>query len=380
MADEKRKTRSIGDLRSRLGKGKGAPLTGGEAPAAGPGGASHVVPPPSMRGTSGGNRRSIPGPSVMPPPFARSGGAGTASADTFSATHAAPQGPREVRLVVDDKPVADSEVGRKRRLQTLVGAAVVAVVGIGLGWFGGSTASNRSLYRTVIRDAAAMHGAVEKAAPTLEKAQGRINDALAAASPTDGSEPKVDFEAIEGLLALKRPLDASAFARRHYKALKPETVDALFEYYNGINILWSDFRTLVSRTRRNKDELAQAASAATKLQHENYGCLLKKTGDAMTCTLGTVRVGPGEGTPSAVTFVSSSGRPAEKKVFSGNASDAAGQAVIIDKWSSRGILGRQASAFGTYLAQLRDADKLIKKTSQLQGHLLQELGQVKNLQ
>src|SRR5688572_529888 len=122
MADKPTKPRR--DLRARLGKTitpktEGAPAAGAATPpavasaAATPapkiksGGGGIAAPPPTI-GTA-----PIPGSELAPPPFARPVVAEPPRpADPFAAV--VPVQQQVVRLEFDERPVADSEVGRKR--------------------------------------------------------------------------------------------------------------------------------------------------------------------------------------------------------------------------------------------------------------------------
>ena len=57
----------------------------------------------------------------------------------------------------------------------------------------------------------------------------------------------MDYKAIETLQAMERPFSAAEFSRRRYLAFPTPVVDDLFEYYNGVNLLWDKFAILANK-------------------------------------------------------------------------------------------------------------------------------------
>ena len=130
MPEEPKRPRNIKDLKARLGRtvvSKGQPSSSppGARPTPVPPARASSVPPPA-----GGMPGAAPG--VAPPPFARPESSKPPS-DPFASAGAQPAA-QEVRLVVDEKPVADSEVGRKKKslMYILLGAGLI--VGLAAGW------------------------------------------------------------------------------------------------------------------------------------------------------------------------------------------------------------------------------------------------------
>jgi len=64
------------------------------------------------------------------------------AADPFAAGAGHSEGPQEIRLVIDEKPVDDAEVGRKRT-GSIVAIVVAAAVALGVGFLGGNWLSDR---------------------------------------------------------------------------------------------------------------------------------------------------------------------------------------------------------------------------------------------
>jgi hypothetical protein len=162
MADEKKSP----NLKDRLKKtavgtaapGPVAPPAGAVAPIVG----DALPPPPVAAPISGINDVAPPvvpgvpgipavpgipgfGSDVAPPPFVQqqqaaaqaAARARAAAEDPFGAVMSAPVGPQEVRLVIDEKPVDDKEIGRKRT-GNLIAIVATGVIALGGGYaFGG---------------------------------------------------------------------------------------------------------------------------------------------------------------------------------------------------------------------------------------------------
>jgi hypothetical protein len=195
-------------------------------------------------------------------------------ADPFAAAPAA-AGAREVRLVIDDKAVSDSEVGRGRGVVVMIAAIAAAAAGIAVGWFVGSTWRERQLYDLVLADAKEVYKNASEAAPKVEQAQKLIDQALKAAAPAPGKTVEVDFKALEELRKLEKPFPADAFSRKHYRAFGTQTVDALFTYYNNTNVLWAKFATITAKSLspNARNGLTEAAKNADALAKTEFGCV-----------------------------------------------------------------------------------------------------------
>jgi hypothetical protein len=138
------------------------PVAGLGPSAAKPGGS---LPPPAVLpgfGTNGGAPQpfvpGVPGlGDVAPPAFVlqqqqaaeAAARARALSDDPFGATSAAPAGPQEVRLVIDEKPVDAKEIGRSRTGLVLA-VLVVGLAGAGAGYLiGGTTESKHQEAQTI---------------------------------------------------------------------------------------------------------------------------------------------------------------------------------------------------------------------------------------
>jgi hypothetical protein len=180
---------------------------GAAAPVAPPGGGDFVAPPvgapvhaPSIPAPALPGIPGIPGLSgdVAPPPFVQEQQAAAKAAakaaaharavadDPFGAsTHVA--GPQEVRIVVDERPVDDKEVG-KGRAGTFIAVGATALVSIGIGYMiGGQTEVNSQNRQTL----SALGGVREKAQAagnSLATAKTKIEHACERANITGGNE------------------------------------------------------------------------------------------------------------------------------------------------------------------------------------------------
>ena len=397
MADQAKKPRKIKDLKARLGKtiapstqGGGqavpAPNVGAPGAAAPPGGG--VAPPPGRGGgvPAPGIRPGAPR-GVVPPSFGQPAAQPAGPADPFAAQAPAAVGPREVRLVIDEKPVADAEVGRKARGRFFIIAGAFLAIGLVVGYGAGSMMSDRALYNMAVRDGKDIYQAVRDASDTVTKAQRYIETSLTAARGGPGKSPAVDYQAIEALRALEKPLEADAFSRKRYRAFKPETVDALFEYYNNVQLLWARFETLAARTlpetrRRVLDEAAAAAAAVAT----PTGCVPMIEEERFFCGLVYVRIPEeqpeGEEVKVMVRTTRSSTREFEKTLYTGQdlSENTDNYVILTNPQRSVGVIGEQASEFGQYTAQLAEIKATMDRTMEVQGRLERELGDVARLE
>jgi hypothetical protein len=387
MADQPKKPRNIKDLKARLGRTI--------APQQGAGGGA--VPPPNLGqgggpqppspGGGGPGGPAFPGADVAPPPFLQKKKKRKA-ADPFAAGEASAGGggPREVRLVVDDKPVEDSEVGRVQRFRTILIAVGVAVLGIGLGYGAGSTMADRRQYNAAVREGRGLYDTVREKSAQVHDAKRLVDRAAAAAKGGPGKKPQVDYEAIEQLRALEKPFSAADFARKRYQVFKASTVDSLFEYYNDVNLAWDKISTLAATTlpERRRPVLDKAAEAAGEATSMQTGCVPDEVEDQIACGLVFVHprteddgLGPGE------IFVSltPAGRTFKKTVYTGGdlGKDPSGLVILNETRRSLGVLGNRASEFTGYQRDLLDLKQLMDKAMEAQGRLERELGEVASL-
>jgi hypothetical protein len=351
----------------------------------------------------GGMPPGVPRPMDVPAPFAPGGvrpQSGRPPADPFAAPTApapvarqsvpAPAAPdpfaaapvmaaQEVRLIIDDKAVADSEVGRKGGGKWLIASLAIVAVGIAIGWFVGSTARERQLYDLVLADAKEVYGSVNTASPSVEKAAKLIDTALKAAAPGPGKGIEVDFKSLEELRKIEKPFPGDAFSRKYYRAFGPGVVDALFTYYNNTNLLWAKIALIANKalSPANREGLTKAAKAAGELAGTEFGCIPVKDGENYSCGLVSVTRGEG-GKLTAVTR----GGSYEKQLFAGQdlSAKASDYVIMVDKGRSNEILGAQTNQFQSFARDLMEAKQLADQTLEIQGRLIQQLGDVAKLE
>src|SRR5690606_11488321 len=134
------------NLKARLGRtiapGVQPGGVGGDGVAPPPGGDEPIPPPANL--TQGGP--VLGASSVVVPPFLqKQKKRGVASDDPFAAGEE-PQGPREVRLVFDDKAVAESETGRAGRRGLIGAIAGAALYAVRVGYGSGSAMYDRRIH------------------------------------------------------------------------------------------------------------------------------------------------------------------------------------------------------------------------------------------
>jgi hypothetical protein len=305
-------------------------------------------------------------------------------ADPFAAVPAYAEGPREVRLVIDEKPVDDSEIGRKQRGRVFIVLALGVLLGGALGFGTGNVVEQNRLRSQVIADGKEIYNSVHSAADVVNQSKRLIGGALAKAS---ANPPAVDFASIEQLRGLKKPFEAGVFARRKYGAFQPGTVDALFEYYNNVNLLWDKIASLSARTLNQgaRTELTNAAQAAGELATTSYGLVPRSIEGALVGTLVFVDAPPAppagqqpQPRTEASVRATRGGAAATKKIYTGQSleEDPSQYVILVEGQSSINVLGQQANAFGQYRANLTELKTLLDKTIEIQGRLETELGQI----
>ncbi len=294
-----------------------------------------------------------------------------ASTDPFASAMPGAR-PQEFRLVIDDRAVADSEIGRKSGNKLLIVAAVVGVIGFGIGYIMAGTLGQRSLYNLVLRDTKEVYEAVTKAAPAVEKTQKLLDQAVRAAG---GANPTIDTKSLEELRKLPKPFEAEAFSRKKYGALEPGTVDALFTYYNNVNLLWMKLQSLTARglNPASRAQLEQAAKAAGL----EYGCVPFGEGEAWGCGLVTLNT-----SAEGKTSVTLRGASYDKTLFAGQDLGTKGSDFVIrvDRARSGEVLGQTTSLFQSYARDLVESKTLVDQTVEVQGRLIQALGTVAKLE
>ena len=336
-----------------------------------PPGLASVAPPPFMQPAAAPAAPAAPAPAPGP-------------ADPFAPMPSYSEGPREVRLVIDEKPVDDAEIGRKQRGRVFIVLALGILLGGALGFGTGNVVEQNRLRGQVIADGKEIYASVHTASDVVNQSKRLVTTALAKAS---ANPPTVDFASVEQLRGLKKPFEAGVFARRKYGAFQPGTVDALFEYYNNVNLLWEKFASVSARTLNQgaRTELTNAAQAAGELASTQYGLVPRSLEGALVGTL--VFVDPPPAPPAgeqpqprteASVRANRGGAAATKKIYTGQSleDEPSQYVVLVEGQSSINVLGQQANSFGQYRASLTELKALLDKTIEVQGRLETELGQI----
>lgn len=410
MADKPKKKR---DLRARLGRTITPKTKGGESPAGPPGAGGGPVPPPSLGGApAGGAPAGTPAPKgvtpppsgvaapppgigttpapggLAPPPFAQQKAPAAEPADPFASSAPAQQ-QQVVRLEFDDRPVEDAEVGRKQRFRILLVAAVVLVAGLGVGWGAGGMLERRAIYNRTVRDGQEIYNTVNEASQTVTAAQRHIDAIVtsAAGNEAEGTAPAVNYDAIEALRALEKPFDASAFTTKNYGAFQPNTVNDLFTYMMNVQKLWEEFRALAGATlpEAAREELDRTAEVTSEGANTLYGAVLSRAEDGrMGGSLAFLSIEEGDdGTPRVLARGTRHGQGREFQVYTGIDQEVGSSpefVMLIDGAGSRGVLAEQTGEFGRFLQRIRQLKMLIDQTVEIQGRLLQALGEVARLE
>ncbi len=389
------------DLRARLGrtitpktKGAGAPaappggvappnLGGEDAPAATPAPAAATPPPAGVTAPPAAVAKPPAGIGAKPaaglaaPPFAKPAApaAPAVSADPFAA--AAPAaGPQVVRLEFDDKAVSEAEVGKKRPFTLIIVGAVTLAVGLGLGFFGGSTRETQVIFQRTVHDAQDIHASVSEASDTVEAAQRHINTLVTAAAGNqqEGTAPSVAYDAVEALRALEKPFDAHAFSNKMYGALGPQVVNDLFDYLINVQEIWEMIGRLAAQTlpEARREELDRTATETAEGASTQYGAVLSQAEDGRI--FGSLAfLSPGEEEGSIMARASRGGQGRGFALYTGQDQEVSTSpefVLLIDGSTSRGVLAEQTGAFGLYLGQIRDLKLKIDQTVEIQGRLL----------
>ncbi|MEM9073956.1 MAG: hypothetical protein AAGE52_36020 [Myxococcota bacterium] len=381
-----KKPRKIKDLKARLGKTI-APNT----PQDGDG----VAPPPSVTGAEPKPKPAVapPGgvvappaavkpaaaPGIVAPPFAQKKEAPkpAAPADPFAA-QAPAAGPQEVRLVFDDKPVDDGEVGRKRKGRTMMLLALGGVLGLLLGYFSGNVMDQRKIHNMAVRDGKEIYDAVREASNVVSEAQRLVDEAVRKARGGAGQAPSVDYESIEALRALEKPFQANIFSRKNYSLFRTETVDSMFDYYNHINQMWGRIEAISAMTSGDarREELNSSAASmenATAL----VGCLIRVDEERYQCNLGFVTVPEDSQGQVQIRPSQRSRASTEKTLYVGEGDLSTGEFVIlINNQQSMGVLGAQSTLFAEFVREIGAIKALVDETVEIQGRVETGLGEV----
>ncbi len=387
MAEEQPKqARKVKDLKARLGrtlqpavKAGGPGMDVAAPPSAGD---DAPVPPPANIAPT----KSVLGSSVVVPPFLQKKQKKKASDDPFAAGEAAPAGPREVRLVIDDSAVAESEVGKAARRGLIMAVAVSAFVSIIVGYGVGSSMGSRRLHNAAIQAATRIHEAVQSAEGPLNQVQSLVEKAMLAARGGPGKAPRVDYEAIQALRGIANPFETRRFSQENYTQFNPNATDALFTFYMKTKELFELNRVTAARTANRRQELETAAAAANSLTTDQTGCVPVIENQRILC--GLVYVDPpqpaaaGQAPSNMLTVrATKGGRGAEREIYTGQSiiENPDKYVILTNTGASVGVLGQRASAFGEYSRDLAHLKETLDAIFEARGRLRGELDRIRAL-
>jgi hypothetical protein len=405
MSDNKPKK----DLRARLGRTitpntPGAPAItppgaapaaaeGAEAPAAAAAGgaappiaAPPIAAPAILAPIAAPAKLPFGGPDIAPPPFAQPKAAEEPKAkpkppaDPFAAGPAA-AGPKEVRLVIDEKPVDDSETGRQSRGRSLIVASICLVLGAVIGGGFVSVHERNITYNLSVRDGRAIYNTVNDASARVLEAQQLVDRIAQAAARTDGTRA-VDYASITTLRAMENPMPAQNFSRRSYAA---GTVDDLFHYHNNLQRIWESIERLANTAlpEARRAELDRTASGVDERANATFGAVLslapEEAGGGVIGQLAFLEAGTEEGHVLARGTRTGAGREFALWTPEGEISATPEFVIAIDGAGSTGVLAVQTGAFGEFVRQIQELDQLMDETVETQGRLTTALGEIASL-
>lgn len=427
------------DLRARLGRTI-SPQTPGAPPIAAPGGivppaatpaapaaapaaatpaaaapaaaAPAVVAPPVIAPPVAAAKTPF-GTDIAPPPFAKPAEPAKPEkkprVDPFAQAAVVPQ---TVRIAVDDKPVDDSEVGRRSggRIFLVLGVSLLAGAALGAG--AGATNERNVLYNTVVTDGHEVYDAVDQASHVVLDAQTHVEALATAAGGGPSGHPSVDYTELTALAAMPNPLQASHFSDRHYHLFQAGAQDDLFTYYNNIQLLWDQFHRLAEiasgpAERPTVDQIAATGVCVTGLPPDQATAraAMDEAANATTTAasaqyVGALSLGP-DGTPrAALRFaeaeVDASGAQTGHIAARATPTDAPvpleywtpttaltatpTHAMLINTANSTGVLSERLGAFREYVSALQETRTLMGTTIEVQGRLTTSLGDIARLE
>ena len=367
MSEDSEKPKKIKDIRERLGRRKtGTPArkeAGGVTP-----------PPPSV----------MPGAGGRPPSFL--GGSGTGGGgDPFRSTVPVAGHHQEVRIVVDEEAVAEHHEGISKRVRKLMGfsGAIALFIGLLLGLLASNVVQSRREYNRVVRDGKEIYQSVRDASDHVASAKVLVDRAMSKAQPPIGSDPSVDYEALDQLRTMAVPFTAAHFSNKTFVKFNRETVDALLAYARQVGALWEEFDRLANKSLppARRAELDAAAKDEQAVAATPTGCVPSVGQAGVRCGLVYVDMPEEQGATKVNVRSAKGGRPVEKELYAGQdlRSNASNYVILTNSEQSKGVLGQKQNAFVSYRKELRALSKLMDETTQTQGRLETELGNVASL-
>jgi len=403
MAEQPNKPRNIKDLKARLGRtispqqsgmpSAVPPPTSVSPGAPHPGGA---ISPPQLGPLGSGLPGPLPPggrPSAPPPAFLTRSQASASDPFAAAASAARPPAREQVRLVIDEAAVDAAEVGKRSKTKVFLLLLVGMIVGGVLVGAVASTISENRQWNYAVQDGHAVYQTVRTATNTVNQAKVLVERAITTARPSPGHPPSVDYEAIQQLQALERPIDANAFHSKRYAAFGAETVNQLFEYYNNVGRLWQSFELLANRTLppQRREILDAAARSASEMATQQTGCVPVSTEGRYSCRLVFVRrpeqpagqTAQGDAPPPVQVATSMSAIEwFEREIYTGQdlSENPENNYVILTDTQRSPMLAQGATPFAQYVAELAALKQLLESTAEVQGQLERGLSEIAALQ
>ncbi|MBN1653468.1 MAG: hypothetical protein JXA30_06795 [Deltaproteobacteria bacterium] len=428
MAEIEKKPRDIKDLKARLGRtvtpgqsGRPAsmpPAAGSFPPPAGIGGRPPSGlgsrPPSGLGARPPSSSAGLPSPAsgvaaplsqpyaskglptpggIAAPPFIQQQKQDQRPAvkavDPFAQAVATGYEEKKVTLVIDDSAVKSSEIGKKSSVMVFIVLGVGIIVGLILGFMVGNTTGDRKLWKMVIDDTKNLYSTVNETSKAVEDAKTQVQTLYATSQGGPGRQARVDYSAIEKLVAMKKPISANAFYRKRYMAFQSGTVDDIFDYVNNINILWDKFALLGAMTAgaKKREALDKSANATDSILNNEYGLIPFVQGEGVAGGIVYVELPQldeseqeDEKAQLKVLVSSKVGsnqlekiRFVGQKEISVNPSD---YVIMINKSRSMGILGQAANQFAEFRAEVTKLNLMMNQTMEIQGRLIKTMGEV----
>ncbi len=389
MSDAPKKPRNLKNLRARLGRTI-APNTQQ--------GAGAAVPPPGVGGLPAPGAPAQPAapaqpkpaatPSAQPiaPPFGApaqpAAPAQPKPADPFGAATQPAAAPREVRLVIDESPVDEAEVGKKSRSKVfmLVGIGLFAGLLVGTGLM--SVVNENKAFNVAVRAGKAVYEKINGASTAVQDAQRLTAKLVKSLEVKPGRAPRIDFDSLQKLQQIQKPFDPKVLApyRRGLLYHSPAVLDALIEYSNLLDTFWTKASALAAKSlaKQRRAVLEESAGMVGAMQGTQTGCILVEVDKELKCGLVYVHGKPG---PDGKVRVSSTlrGRTFEKVLYAGQEDllqNPDSYVIVADARRSQGVLRSTVSAFAEFRREAVELKELADKLLEVQGRALEELGKV----
>jgi hypothetical protein len=372
-----------------------------------------VVAPPAITPPAAAPAAKAPfGTDIAPPPFARPAEPPKPERKRPDPFAAAPVVQQEVRIAVDDRPVDDSEVGRRQTGRVLIVIAAGLAIGAALGAGVGTMNARRVLYNTTVRDGHAIYASVDSASRVVMDAQSHIEALATSAGGGLTGHPTVNYAEIEALVGLPEPLHAEAFSQKNYNAFQPGAVDDLFTYYNNIQELWRQFHHLSMITagpeaRPSVDAFAAVAVCPVSLGHDSASAraAIQAAADATATAasaqyVAALTTGPDGNVHGALRFaepeLGADGNPTGHILMHAAPGEAGTavelftaetpltaeptHAIVINGGNSAGVLSERLGSFRSFVQALQETRTLMTTTIEVQGRLTTSLGDIARLE